>query len=326
MRGFLELARAQVAEPSFRAAPVADAVVVAAARNLPAIGAMVLATLAFTAGDAAMRLAAGAVPTGQSIFMRTLTTVAIVLAAAHYTGALASIKQALVPWMAWRSVGDAGNSLLFQAALARMPFADIMGVLQLTPLSLTAASALFLGATVGWRRWAAVLAGLIGTLLVIKPGTSAFNVWALLAVASVLCGTLRDVATRRLDSGVPTLVILLISQVVVAFAGFGLAMFQGWVWPEPRDLALVIFAGAMTMLGHLWMIISLRIGDVAAVAPFRYAAVIWAILVGLFLFGEVPDSLSLAGMAILVMAGLYAFHRERLARLGPVTEKAVPPR
>ncbi len=271
-----------------------------------------LSTVAFTIGDAAMRLAAGTIPTGQSVFLRSLTSVVLVALAAHWTGVLASLRRALVPWMGWRCVGDAGNSLLFQAALARMPFADIMAVLQLTPLSLTAASALFLGATVGWRRWAAVAAGLVGTLLVIKPGTTAFNIFAILAVASVLCGTLRDVATRRLDSAIPTLIILLVSQAAVAAAGFGLALFQGWVWPSGRGAALVGFAGAMTALGHLWMIIALRIGDVAAVAPFRYASVVWAILIGLMLFGEVPDGWSLVGMAVLVAAGLYAFHRERV--------------
>ncbi len=302
----------KVAEHDRGAAPAVDRPSVDAPRNLAAIGAMVLSTVAFTIGDAAMRLASGAIPTGQSVFLRSLTSVLLVAIAAHWTGVLSSLRRALVPWMGWRCLGDAGNSLLFQAALARMPFADIMAVLQLTPLSLTAASALFLGATVGWRRWAAVAAGLVGTLLVIKPGTTAFNVFAILAVGSVLCGTLRDVATRRLDSAIPTLMILLVSQAAVAVAGFALAMFQGWVWPSPNGMMLVVFAGAMTALGHLWMIIALRIGDVAAVAPFRYASVVWAILIGLMLFREVPDGWSLVGMAILVLAGLYAFHRERV--------------
>jgi drug/metabolite transporter (DMT)-like permease len=263
---------------------------------------MVLAMVAFTLGDAAMRLAAASISTGEVI--------------AHYTGALRSLRRALGPWMAWRCVGDAGNSLMFQAALARMPFADIFAVLQLTPLSLTAASALFLGATVGWRRWSAVAAGLAGTLLVIKPGTGTFNAWALLAVGAVLLGTLRDISTRRLDRGVPTLVILMLSQTAVALAGLGLTLFQGWIWPSPREAMLIVFAGGMTLLGHLWMIVSLRIGDISAVAPFRYSGVIWAILIGLLLWGEVPDAWSLAGMAILVAAGLYTFHRERRVLAG----------
>jgi drug/metabolite transporter (DMT)-like permease len=313
-----------VAEESVGAASAVGRPALDQPRTLAAIGAMVLSTVAFTIADAAMRLAAGTIPTGQSVFLRSLTSVLLVAIAAHWTGVLSSLRRALVPWMRWRCLGDAGNSLLFQAALARMPFADIMAVLQLTPLSLTAASAVFLHATVGWRRWAAVAAGLVGTLLVIKPGTTAFNVFAILAVGSVLCGTLRDVATRRLDSGIPTLLILLVSQAAVAAAGLGLAVFQGWVWPSTKASMLVVFAGAMTALGHLWMIIALRIGDVAAVAPFRYASVVLAILIGLMLFGEVPDGWSLVGMAILVLAGLYAFHRERVLLRGAASAQRPP--
>jgi drug/metabolite transporter (DMT)-like permease len=288
----------------------------AAPRNIEAIVAMVIATFVFTLGDVAMRLAAGTIPTGQSVFLRSTTSVLLVAFAAYYTGVLATLRRALVPWMAWRSIGDAGNSLLFQAALPRMLFADIMAVLQLTPLSLTAASALFLGASVGWRRWCAVAAGLLGTLMVIKPGSGAFNIWALLAIGSVLCGTLRDIATRRIDGGISPLIILLVSQALVAMAGLGLSLFQVWVWPSASDLLLVAFAGTMTLLGHLAMIVSLRIGDIATVAPFRYAGIVWAILIGILLWSEFPDAWSLAGIAILILAGVYTFHRERRLRAG----------
>ncbi|MDX2158070.1 MAG: DMT family transporter [Hyphomicrobiaceae bacterium] len=304
----------EVREP---AAPANTATGAVAPRTIEAIAAMVVATFVFTLGDVAMRLAAGAVPTGQSVFLRSTTSVVLVAIAAHATGVLCTLQRGLVPWMAWRSVGDAGNSLLFQAALPRMMFADIMAVLQLTPLSLTAASALFLGATVGWRRWCAVGAGLIGTLMVIKPGSGTFNVWALLAIGSVLCGTLRDVATRRIDGGLSPLIILLLSQTLVALAGLGLSLFQTWVWPTPFELLLVMVAGAMTLLGHLAMIVSLRIGDIAAVAPFRYAGIVWAILIGILVWGEIPDAWSLTGIAILILAGLYTFHRERRVRAGP---------
>jgi drug/metabolite transporter (DMT)-like permease len=288
----------------------------AANRNIEAIVAMVAATFVFTLGDVAMRLAAGALPTGQSVFLRSTTSVLIVAVVAYATGVLGQARRALTRWMAWRCVGDAGNSLLFQAALPRMLFADIMAVLQLTPLSLTAASALFLGASVGWRRWCAVAAGLIGTLMVIKPGSGAFNIWALLAIGSVLCGTLRDIATRRIDGGISPLVILLLSQAAVALAGLVLSLFQTWAWPTPRALMLVVLAAVMTLVGHFAMIVSLRIGDIATVAPFRYAGIVWAILIGLLIWSEIPDAWSLAGIAILILAGLYTFHRERKVRAG----------
>lgn len=284
-----------------------------AANNLRAIAAMLMATISFTFGDAAMKLVSGTMPTGQSVCLRSTLSVLIVTAVAYFSGALGSLRAALVPMMGWRSLGDAGNSLCFQASLARLPFADIMGILQLTPLSLTAASAVFLGAAVGWRRWCAVAAGLFGALLVIKPGSGAFNAWALLAVLSVLFGTLRDITTRRIDGGLSPLLILLLSQSAVALAALAMALFEPWTWPGLRQIGLIALAAGCTLLGHFWMIVSLRIGDIAAVAPFRYAGIVWAILLGFVLWGELPDGLSSAGMAILVLAGLYAFHRERLA-------------
>ena len=125
-------------------------------RNLRAIAAMLVSTVLYTCSDAAMKFVSATLPTGEGVFLRSLGTVLLLAMAAGWTGALASLRQAFVPLMFWRGLGDAGNSLCFQAALARMPLADAMGILQLTPLCLTAASALLLGASVGWRRWSAV--------------------------------------------------------------------------------------------------------------------------------------------------------------------------
>lgn len=290
-----------------------DAVLVAApaGRSVHAIGAMILATIAFTFGDAAMKLIASGIPTGQAVFLRCSGSVLLVAVAAVRSGAIASLRRAFVPLMAWRSAGDAGSAIFFQAAVARMPFADIMGILQLTPLSLTAASAVFLGARVGWRRWTAVAAGMCGALLVIKPGTTAFNVSALFAIGTVLCGTLRDITTRRMDAALSPLIIMLVSQAVVALAALGFAAFESWVWPTLGQWTLIAFSAGLTLAGHLWVIASIRGGDIAAVAPFRYAGIVWAILLGLIVWGELPDALSFAGIAILISAGLYAFHRER---------------
>ena len=235
--------------------------------------------------------------------------------AAGWTGALASLRQALVPLMVWRGLGNAGNSLCFQAALARMPLADAMGILQLTPLCLTAASALLLGARVGWRRWTAVAAGLVGALLVIKPGSSTFNAWAILAVLSVLCGTFRDISSRRFHSGLSPLVILIGSQSIVGLCALAGLVFERWVLPDPLVM-LQLGAGALFIAGgHLFALNAVRHSDLAVVAPFRYAGIVWAIAFGFALWGDVPDALSLAGIAILISAGLYTFHRERQSRI-----------
>ena len=286
----------------------------AAGRNLKGIAAMVAATALFTCGDAAMKLVSTSLSTGETVFVRGVSTVTIVTVAAFWTGAIYRLRDALVRAMGWRSVGDVGSALFFQAALARMPFADLMGILQMTPLSLTAASALFLGEHVGWRRWTAVATGFAGALLVIKPGSRAFNAWALLGVLSVLCGTLHDVSTRRLDAALSPLLIMMLSQLVVAFAGLVCLVFEAWKVPSAGELFALIFASVFSLLGHLCVIYSLRSGEMAAVAPFRYAGIVWAILFGFLIWKELPDTLSLGGISILVSAGLYTFYREQQLR------------
>jgi drug/metabolite transporter (DMT)-like permease len=282
----------------------------AAPRNLKGIVAMVAATALFTCGDAAMKLVSSSLATGETVFVRGVSTITIVTIAAFWTGAIYRLRDALARAMAWRSVGDVGSALFFQGALARMPFADLMGILQMTPLSLTAASALFLGEHVGWRRWTAVATGFAGALLVIKPGSSAFNAWALLGVLSVLCGTLRDVSTRRLDVALSPL----LSQLAVASAGLVCLAFEVWKVPSVDELLALFFASVFSLVGHLCVIYSLRSGEMAAVAPFRYAGILWAILLGFLIWRELPDTASLGGISILVSAGLYTFYREQQLR------------
>jgi len=143
-----------------------------------------------------------------------------------------------------------------------------MGILQMTPLSLERPPRrCSLGEHVGWRRWTAVAIGFVGALLVIKPGSSAFNAWALLGVLSVLCGTLRDVSTRRLDVALSPLLIMMLSQLVVASAGLGCWVFEAWKVPSLAELFYLAFASAFSLVGHLCVIYSLRSGEVAAVAP-----------------------------------------------------------
>lgn len=282
-------------------------------RNLEAIAALLGATILFTAGDASMKLVATRLPTGEAVFLRCLLSLVMVTVAAAMTGALATLHRAFVPLMGWRALGDAGSALFFQAALASLAFADIVGILQLTPMSLTAASAIFLGAAVGWRRWSAVAVGLVGALLVIKPGSSAFNAWAVVAVLSVAAGTLRDLCTRSLDRSISPLVIMMLSQAAVALGALAGVVFETWVAPAPLQLGEIAVAATCVLLGHLLIIHSLRVGDIAAVAPFRYAGILWAILLGFVIWGELPDALSVLGIALLIGAGLYTFHRERLA-------------
>jgi drug/metabolite transporter (DMT)-like permease len=279
------------------------------------IGFMIAATMMFCLGDTLMKLAAGTLPTTEVMFVRSLVATLVVTAALCATGTIRRYREALGRAMALRASADASASLLFQSALARMHFADIMGVNQLQTLSLTAGSALFLGETVGWRRWSAVGVGLIGALLIIKPGTSAFNWWAMAAVGAVLLASTREIATRKIPATVPTLVIMAVSSAVVTLASLAGALFTPWAMPPKYELALMIGAGFFSLTGQYCTISAIRAAQMSVIAPFRYAAMIWALILGFVVWHHIPDRWSLLGIATVTGAGLYTFHRERVRKV-----------
>ena len=230
------------------------------------------------------------------------------------TGALQHLWRLVAPPMMIRAIGDVGGALAFQGALAKMAFADLVAINQTNPLLVTAASAVFLGERVGWRRWTATGIGFLGVLLIIQPGTSGFTWWSILGLVGVVFATMRDVATKRIDSGVPTVLILLASTFVVTLGSLTLLPFETWFWPEPTVLLLILGASTFSLIGHICIISSVRMGDLSAVVPFRFSIVIWAMLAGYVIWGTLPDLLTILGVTIVISAGLYTFHRELVLR------------
>lgn len=279
-------------------------------RNWSAVAAILASSVFYMLSDAAMKLAS-AVPSGERVFLRSLGVIATLFIVAGCSGQLRMVRDTIRPLMLQRILGDAGNSLTFQPALSRMGFADAMAILQLTPLALTAAAALFLGAVVGWRRWTAIAVGFVGALLVIKPGASSFNPWGLLVIVAVLSGVWRDLATRRFGPAVPPLIILLVSQMGVAAVSAVSWLYESWIWPDTQALLQLAAGAVMFAAGHLAAIYAVRDSDWSVVAPFRYAGIVWAILIGLVVWQDLPDAWSMLGIVLLVGAGLYTLHRER---------------
>ena len=276
---------------------------------------MVGATLLFCLADTLMKLAAGVLPTTETMFVRSLVATVVVASAAAARGHLAHWRHVLTGAMSLRAAADSAASLLFQSALSRMQFADIMGVNQLQTLSLTAGSALFLGESVGWRRWSAVGVGLLGGLLIIKPGTSAFNWWALAALGAVLMATTREIATRKIANAAPVPVIMVFSSGVVTLVSLAGSLVQSWSTPGLPELLMMIGAGFFSLGGQYCMISSIRTAPISVVAPFRYLAMIWALLLGFGIWRHVPDALSLVGIAAIAAAGIYTFRRERYLQI-----------
>jgi len=276
---------------------------------------MVVSMASFTVNDTLVKLTASGLPLGEIIFLRNAFATLFILAFAAYFGGLVIDRGTPVQRHAGRLVGEVGATLMYLVALTAMPIADVIAIGQFTPLAVTAAAAVFLGEHVGWRRWSAAAVGLVGVLLIIRPGTSAFSAAGMLALGSIAFVVLRDLATRRISATVPTLTLTLMSAIAVMLSSFVLLPFEVWRVPTFTEVSAMMIAGLFLIGGYAFIIVAMRSGEIPVVAPFRYSVILWAIIAGFIVWRELPDAVSLLGIAIVCAAGIYTFHREHVLRV-----------
>ncbi|MGX0975290.1 drug/metabolite transporter (DMT)-like permease [Roseovarius sp. MBR-51] len=215
-----------------------------------------------------------------------------------------------------RNFGELLGTLGFVMAIALTPLSSASAILQATPLAVTLGAALFLGETVGWRRWAAILVGFCGVLMVIRPGMAGFEPASLFAVLAVFGLAARDLATRRVPRTISSMQLSTYAFATLVPTGVILLAFHGTpAWPTAvnwRDLALALLCGVSA---YYAIVAAMRLGDVAVITPFRYSRLVFALIIGVTLFDERPDVWTLAGAGIIIASGIYTFWRERrLAR------------
>ena len=276
---------------------------------------MTASMASFTVNDAFMKLLGADLPLFQAIFLRGLGTTFFLIALTLWLGQM-RLAASRRDWvlMLVRAVSEMLGAFFFISALFHMPFANLSAILQALPLVVTLAGALFLGESVGWRRMTAILIGFAGVMLIVRPGPDGFTIDAIYGLATVLCVTVRDLASRMMSPAVPSLMVASVSALgVTLFAGAG-SSFETWA-PVTLPVALHL-AGAVVFVfgGYLFSVSAMRVGDLAFVAPFRYTSLIVALVVGALVFGTFPDALTLAGAAIVVATGLFTLYRERLTR------------
>jgi drug/metabolite transporter (DMT)-like permease len=282
--------------------------------NVSGIIAMLLSCIFFVVGDCMIKVVGASLPLGEMLIIRGLLSAPFVIAAAAYAGKLEGFGELLSNPLLWlRTVLEIATVMLFLIGILNMPYAAAVSVQQSNPLVMMAAAALLLGERVGWRRWLAAIVGFIGVLIIIRPGTPAFGWPAFVMIGSVVAMVLRDLVTRRLGPGIASLQLTVVSVISVGLSGLLLWPFEQWVAPSAESLALLAVAAIGSMGGIHWMIKAVRTGDVSVVIPFRYSLIPFGVVGGIVGFAEWPDVVALAGMAIVIGAGLYALHRERVS-------------
>lgn len=287
-----------------------------AADNMRGAGLMMATMAAFTVNDTFMKTLGGEVPLFQLLFLRGVLASALIAVLAWYSGALhLRIPPRDMALIGLRMVAEIGSAFFFVSALFAMPLANLTAILQVLPLTVTLSAALLFRELLGWRRMTAILIGLCGVILIVRPGPEGFTVNAVYALASVACVTLRDLATRRLSGATPSLTVTLATSVaVMLFFGLG-SIITDWVAIDGSAALRIIGAGIAVLLGYVFSVRVMRTGDIGFVAPFRYTSLIWALLLGWLVFGDFPAPLTLLGAAIVVGSGMFTFWRERqLAR------------
>ncbi|NRG18374.1 DMT family transporter [Rhizobiales bacterium] len=292
--------------------------------NRRAIGAISIAMLAGIGNDVFAKLAAENLPLGEIMFLRGLMALAIVTTLGIAMRTRVTVRMFRHPTVLARTAANGLGTVLFLAALFHLPLANSIAILQALPLVITAGAAIFLSETVGWQRWTAILAGFAGVLIVARPGAEGFDYWAAVAFAGVLLSALRDLISKRTPAEIPSIALNMASLIAIILIGLSLSVRENWLVPTGREVLLLGAAAAFFTVANLLIIVSLRLGDIAAVSPFRYTIVVWAILLGFLVWDEVPDALTLTGSTIIVGAGLFTYFRERhLARsarvAGPVS-------
>lgn len=282
--------------------------------NRRGIAALVVGMAAFTVNDALVKFVARHYPVGEIIFARGVMAVALIGTVLVARGYLTMVRVAAGGAVLLRSVFDALASGLFIAALVHMPIAELSAVALASPLLLTAMAVVLHREPVDARRWAAIALGFAGTLLVVKPTPATFDAWALVGLAAAFGSAARDLTTRRIDPGTPTMVISFAGAIAVTLAGLMFAVAEDWRAIAAGDLALLAVAAGFLGVGTYLLVLAFRGVDLSAVAPFRYMLLLWAAIAGYVGFGEIPDRWAMAGATLIVASGLYVLHRDAARR------------
>ena len=223
-----------------------------------------------------------------------------------------------------RGIALLSSSLFFISGLRFLPIAEASATGFIAPLFVTALSIAFLGEKVGVRRWLATITGLIGVLIILRPGSSAFHPAAFFSIVSALAWAGTLIMTRLMsgrERAITTMTWSAITGVCVISALVPLV----WVTPSWHDILFGVFIGIASTAGQWIVVLAFRYADASVLAPFSYTQLVWVSVLGFFVFGEIPDLWTIGGAAVIVCSGLYTAHRERIRRLQASVEAEPSP-
>lgn len=288
-------------------------------RPLAGIAIMLAGIAAFAVMDATIKWLTADYPVPQVVALRSWFGLPILIWLSMREGGLAGLRTRRPLVHLGRYLLVLLLSLGFFWALSMMKLVDAIAIAFAAPIIITALSAPLLREAVGLRRWLAVGVGFCGVLIMLRPGMGVFQWAALAALGSAAVYALLMVSTRAFKSTESTASLMLYPQIGISLTGMAMVYFF-WVTPTPLDLALFAFAGFFGSIGVMCLTHAFRMAPAAVIAPFEYTALLWAVLLGYFVWGELPDGITLLGASIVMASGLYILYRET-RKSGKVTPK-----
>jgi drug/metabolite transporter (DMT)-like permease len=268
-----------------------------------------VAYAAFSTADALLKLSSAGFSVFQVAFVMAFFAMLPVLATTFGRGGLKSVLPRNVKLVAMRGILAAGCGTLAWNAFAILPMAEVYALLFAAPMLVTAFSALLLGEAVGWRRWSATIVGFIGVIIMIDPRFSGFGFGHLMAAMGAVAGALSFVILKKIGATEKSAAMLFSVLFWLMAVSFPPAL-ASWVWPSAAELGIMAVAGLLMGVGQAGLVFATRDAPAVVVAPFQYSQMIWAVVFGVLVFGDVPTTNLFVGLAVVVAAGLFIIYRE----------------
>lgn len=284
--------------------------------NLRGAVMMVVAMALFALGDGLVKTTSGMLGPGQVLALMGLGSAIVfgILLLRHGENPF-NMTLFLNRYVVTRNLGEIIATSGVFLSLAYAPISIFSAIMQVLPLLLTLAAILFLGEKVGWRRWVAIGGGVIGMLMIIRPGSESFQPASLFAVLGVCGMTMRDLGARMAPASISTRLLAFYATLALVPTG-GIMMYLGR-GPTPMSTGqggvLLLMIGLVT-IAYMLSTMAMRMGEVSVITPFRFSRLIFGLLVGTIAFGERPDPWVYAGAAVILASGVYAYMREARLR------------
>ena len=284
--------------------------------NLRGAALMVLAMAGFAVEDMFIKMMTGLIPIGQILIMLGLGGAFIFGCVLWRQGVPILSRTMTHPAIIVRIIGEMLGTMGFISAIIYLPLSTASAILQATPLVVTLGAALFLGEAVGWRRWSAILVGFFGVLLIIRPGLEGFSALSLYALLGVAGLAARDVAVRRVPKTLSSMQLSFLGFAAIIPAGIALMVLTSTPIAPLTQYSATLILAALTIgvFAYYAIVAATRVGEVSFVTPFRYTRMVFALIIGILVFAERPDALTLLGAAIIIASCIYTLLRERALR------------